>query len=248
MVTDPATSGTSPTTLEAPTTGSFNVASGTVGSNVVIEGDGVATVNIGNATNEAGGELDASGSSFQVADGYGGSVNANLSGAIVDGTNKVDTSSIATGGGTIASNLPGAGAETSIDYYVNTGSAADQIQGSRGSDFVRAGEGDDTVDGGAGDDIIRLGTGNDRATLGSGNDSVYFTVDQLQQNNQTKTITDFGNGADKIQFKASDVQPGDVSIDGNVITITYSNDSGTFTTQVVAENGRAFTTDDIEFV
>ena len=77
---------------------------------------------------------------------------------------------------------------------------------------------------------------------------MYFTVDQLQQNNQTKTITDFGNGADKIQFKATDVQPGDVSIDGNVITITYSNDSGTFTTQVVAENGRTFTTDDIEFI
>ena len=243
-----STSGTAPATIDAPATGSFNVASGTAGANVAIQGDGNATINIGSANSDAGTTLDAAGTAFQVAVGYAGRVIADLSSEVVDGTNKVDLNTTATGGGTISSNLPGAGAGASIDYYLNTGSAADQVKGSGGSDFVRAGAGDDTVDGGAGDDIIRLGTGNDRATLGDGADSVYFTVDQLQQNNQTKTITDFGNGADKIQFKATDVQPGDVSIDGNVITITYSNDSGTFTTQVVAENGRTFTTDDIEFI
>ena len=100
VVTDPATSGTAPATLEAPATGSFDLASGAVGSNVVVQGDGNATINIGNATTGAGGELDASGSTW-VADGYASSVNANLSGAI-DSANKVDTRSAAIGGGTIA--------------------------------------------------------------------------------------------------------------------------------------------------
>ena len=76
---------------------------------------------------------------------------------------------------------------------------------------------------------------------------MYFTVDQLQQNPNQNHYR-FRQRCRQDQFKATDVQPGDNSIDGNVITITYSNDNGTFTTQVVAENGRTFTTDDIEFI
>ena len=146
VVTDPATSGTAPATLEAPATGSFDLASGAVGSNVVVQGDGNATINIGNATTGGGGQLNASGSSFQVTDEYAAPVNANLSFAIVDGTNKVDTSSAAVGGGTIASNLPSDGnSDVSIDYYINAGAGNDVVVGSRGNDFLRLGAGDDTL-------------------------------------------------------------------------------------------------------
>ena len=139
VVTDPNTGATAPTTITAPVTGSFTVAVGTVSSNVVVNGDGTAGVTIGNATDAGGGKLNAAGSSFQIADSYKGTVVANLSGAIVDGT-KVDTSTD-TGAGSIAANLPGGtsstgfAAATEIDYYVNTGTAADEVSGSKGNDL-----------------------------------------------------------------------------------------------------------------
>ena len=251
VVTDPNTSGSNPTTIEAPATGSFSVAAGAVGSNVVIQGDGTATVNIGNAEDGTG-ELDASGSSFQVNDIYAGNVVANLSGAIVDGT-KVDISTSATGsgagseGGTIASNLPGVGTDTQLDYYVNTGSGSDQIEGSRGVDFVRAGAGDDSVSLGAGDDIVRLGTGNDTATLGSGADEVYFTVDQLQLDGQTKTLTDFTSGEDKLSF-AADAAPSITGYGTNTLTLTFTGPDGVQYTTTVTSGGTAITEDDVEFL
>ena len=75
---------------------------------------------IGNATGAAGGKLNAAGSSFQIADSYRGTVVANLSGAIVDGT-KVDTSTD-TGSGSIAANMPGS---TSASARTRPGSACD---------------------------------------------------------------------------------------------------------------------------
>jgi len=239
--------------VTAPTSGSFTVAPATQGANVVISGTGNATVQVGLAQDGSGGVQNASGSAIQVDNNYQGTVIANLSGSPTDGAN-VDTS-IDTGNGTIADNLPGSPAALStafagpsdIDFYLNTGAGADELEGSRGNDFIRAGAGNDVVNAGAGDDIVRTGSGDDEVTLGSGEDIVYFTVDQLQ-GTQSKTVTDFdANGNDKIQIDA-DLQ-GLVSITGqgtNKITISLSGaQTGTTT---VESGGQTIDDDDIEFV
>ena len=251
VVTDPNAGASSPTTITAPESGAFKVAAGTAGANLVVQGDGTAGVTIGNATDASGGELNASGSTFQIADSYRGTVIANLSGAIVDGT-KVNTSTD-TGNGSIGANLPGGtsssgfSSSADIDYYVNTGSANDEVSGSKGNDFIRLGAGDDTFNSGAGDDIVRTGSGNDTGSLGAGEDIVYFTVDQLQ-GTQTKTITDFdANGNDKIQIDAN--LKGLTSIEGEgtkEIKITLSG-AQTGTTTVISQ-GETIDGDDIEFV
>ena len=251
VVTDPNTGATAPTTITAPESGAFKVAVGTTQSNVVVKGDGTAGVTIGNATDSAGGELNAAGSSFQIADSYKGTVVANLSGAIVDGT-KVDTSTD-TGSGSIAANMPGStsstgfASTTDVDYYVNTGAADDQVSGSKGNDFVRLGAGNDIFNTGAGDDIVRTGSGDDSGTLGAGEDIVYFTVDQLQ-GSQTKTIKDFdANGNDKIQIDSNLKDLVDITGKGTkAIKITLSG-AQTGTTAVVSE-GNTIDDDDIEFV
>ena len=250
VVTDPSTGATTPTTITAPESGDFKVAVGTTQSNVVVKGDGTAGVTIGNATDTAGGELNASGSSFQIADSYRGTVIANLSGAIVDGT-KVDVSTD-TGNGSIGANLPGGGSNafatsSDIDYYINTGAANDQVEGSKGNDFIRAGAGDDVVNSGGGDDIVRFGAGSDSGSLGAGDDIVYFTVDQLQ-GSSTNTITDFdSSGNDKIQIDADLKNLVDITGKGTKsIKITLSG-AQTGTTTVVSE-GNTIDDDDIEFV
>ena len=217
---------------------------------MVVTGSGTAGVTIGNATDAAGGELNASGSTFQISDTYQGTVVANLSGAIVDGT-KVDVSTD-TGNGSIAANLPGTASNAfatsaNLDYYVNTGAANDQVEGSKGNDFVRLGAGNDTFNTGAGDDIVRTGSGDDSGTLGAGDDIAYFTVDQLQ-GNQTKTIKDFdANGNDKIQIESSLKDLVDITGQGtNAIKITLSG-AQTGTTAVISE-GNTIDDDDIEFV
>lgn len=242
-ITTPDSSPTNPVVVQAPTSGSFTVAPATQGANVVIEGTGDATVNIGTAQDGSGNVQSAAGSTVQVANDYGGSVIANFSGSPVGGIS-VDTSTD-TGNGTIADNAPPS--TTNLDFYINTGAGADQIEGTRGNDFIRAGAGNDVVNSGAGDDIVRLGAGDDQVTLGSGEDIVYFTVDQLQ-GNQSKTITDFDtNGNDKIQIDA-DLQ-GLVDITGqgtNKITISLSG-AQTGTTNVES-GGQTIDDDDIEFV
>lgn len=246
-VTDPSASSSNPVVIVAPTSGSFNVAPATQGANVVIEGTGDATVNIGTAQDGSGNVQSASGSTIQVSDSYAGSVIANFAGSPV-GDKAVDIATN-TGTGTIADNLSGGGQafQNNLDFYVNTGAGADQIEGTRGNDFIRAGAGNDVVNSGAGDDIVRLGAGDDQVTLGSGEDIVYFTVDQLQ-GNQSKTITDFDtNGNDKIQIDA-DLQ-GLVEITGqgtNKITISLSG-AQTGTTNVES-GGQTIDDDDIEFV
>lgn len=251
-ITDPSSGPSAPVTIEAPITGSFTLAPATQGSNVVVKGSGDATVNIGLAKDGSGNVQNASGSTVQVANDYRGTVVANFEGAPVDGEN-VDISTD-TGFGTIADNLPQSttsanafAAPTEIDLYINTGSGADQIEGSRGNDFIRAGAGNDTVNSGAGDDIVRTGSGDDTVTLGSGEDIVYFTVDQLQ-GNQTKTITDFdANGNDKIQIDSDLKELVSISGQGSkTITITLSGaQTGTTT---VTSNGETIDNDDIEFV
>ena len=244
------TDSTGTVTVEVPLTGVFEVTSATDGANVVIEGDGTAIVEIGTAVDANGNPLSGSGTAFQIDEDYQGTVVVNLEGAIVDGT-KVDIS-LDTGSGSIASNLPGSDSNAfatsaEIDFYINTGSANDQVEGSAGNDFIRLGAGDDVFNAGDGDDIVRTGSGDDSGTLGAGDDIAYFTVDQLQ-GSQTKTFTDFdANGNDKIQID-SDLKDL-VSIEGqgtNAIKINLSG-TQTGTTSVISE-GETIDNDDIEFV
>ena len=243
-VTDPASRGADAVVIEAPDSGIIEVVSGTVDANVIITGSGTAAVAIGTGTS-GGDAVSAAGSTFQVEDSYKGNVLVNLNGAITSG-GSVDTTTETLGGGTIADNL-GTVPSGGIDFYINTGSGNDQVQGSAGNDFIRLGAGDDAFNAGAGDDIVRMGTGNDSGTLGDGNDIVYLTVDQLQGIN-AKAITDFDvNGDDKIQIDAD--LKGLVDIEGvgtNGIVISLSG-AQTGETVIVSE-GKSIDEDDIEFV
>jgi Ca2+-binding RTX toxin-like protein len=200
-------------------------------------------VEIGNAT-LAGAPLNLGGSTVQVDDSYKGSVIANFSRSIVEGT--VDKSTN-TGVGSIADNAPSNAGN--FNFYINTGAGDDRIEGTIGNDFIRAGAGNDVVFGGAGDDVVRVGAGNDTMYLGKGNDVLYLTVDQLQ-GQSTNTITDFDGtdlGDDKIQIDADLV--GRVSISGqgtNQIVITLSG-SQTGVTTIVSQAG-TIDNDDIQFV
>ena len=245
------TDSSAPVVIEAPATGVFEASSATQGADIVIEGTGTAGVVIGTAVDADGNKLSSSGTSYQIADDYQGGAVVNLNGAITGGDN-VDTSTDATGGGTIASNLPGSDGNAfataaNIDYYVNTGAANDQVEGSAGNDFIRLGAGDDAFNAGAGDDIVRMGTGNDAGTLGAGDDIVYLTVDQLQGVN-AKAITDFdANGNDKIQIDADLedlVEIEGVGTNGIVITLSGAQTGET----VIVSEGESIDEDDIEFV
>ena len=157
-------------------------------------------IEIGNVVVPTTGEtVNAAGSIFQVADDYEGPVTVNLgkapfTGAIVntdvntigdaqdievlpDGsnTNIFDA-------GTIAENAPTpiSDEKFQFSFYVNTGAANDQIQGSDGADFIRGGAGNDKINSGAGNDLVRPGADNDVVTLGPGDDCFYLTVDQMQ--------------------------------------------------------------------
>ena len=246
VITDPNAIN-DPVTIVVPETGEINIASGTPGAEYIIEGNGDAVIQIGNAVDANGNPLAGSGSTFQIDEDYQGSVRANLEGAITDGS-KVDTSTETFSGNTIADAAPSNAADD-FDFYVNTGAADDEIGGSQGSDFIRAGAGDDIVNAGEGNDLVRAGAGDDVVTLGQGDDIIYYTVDQLQGNTkQTDICIDFdSNGDDKIQIDA-DLE-GLIEIEGfgtNKIIITLSGaQSGT--TEFVSR-GETIDEDDVQFV
>ena len=227
----------------APESGNFEVASGTVGADIVIDGPGTAELTIGLAQDAEGNLLSAAGTTYQIADDYEGSAIVNLEGAITDGP-KVDLTIATPEGSSIADNAPtGASA---IDVYVKTGAGNDQVEGTSGNDFIRLGAGNDSFNAGGGDDIVRVGSGDDSGSLGAGADIVYLTVDQLQ-GVSVNTIKDFTSGEDKIQID-SDLQ-GRVTISGegtNAILIELSG-TETGTTGFVSE-ADTIDGDDIEFV
>jgi len=239
------TDGTGVVNIVAPSSGAINTASGTTGANLTVTGDGTAGITYGTATDANGGLLDGSGSIFQVAEDYQGTVVANLDGAIVGNAN-VNVNATTTDGSSIASNASGIDVND-LDHYVNTGKANDQVQGSGGKDFIRTGAGDDVFNAGGGDDIVRAGAGDDSGSLGNGNDTFLLTVDQMQ-GESVNTITDFdAAGNDKIAID-KDLEKL-VEIDGigtKAITITLSG-AQTGVTGVVSK-GETIDEDDIEFV
>ena len=246
--------------------GPTQIGSGLQGGDILVFGfqdqsreageDGVASaapVTIGNALDANGDIINASGTSYQIADNYKDPVIANLSDAITDGQSvNLDLQTIGDGvrgdSGTFADNLP-PGESGPFAYYVNTGVADDRVEGSDKADFVRLGVGDDTFKLGAGDDVLRTGPGNDFGSLGEGDDTLYLTIDQLQ-GDFTKTITDFDElGDDQILINVADDIADNIDISGlgtNEITITLSGDpSGTTT---IKSNGETIDDDDVTFV
>ena len=182
------------TTKIASATQNYNFVAGSGPDNVK------EPIQIGNVVDPATGEtVNAAGSVFQIADDYEGPVTVNLSdapftGAVVDtGINTIgDAQDIVVlpngsnsnifDAGTVAENAPATSSEEELQFsfYVNAGSANDQIQGSGGDDFIRGGAGNDKINSGAGNDLVRPGADDDIVTLGPGDDRVYLTVDQLQ--------------------------------------------------------------------
>jgi len=256
-ITDPSTA-TNPAIIQIDGAGTVNVVPATQGANVIVQGSGTATIEVGLPQDSAGNLLSNSGSLLQVDPTYAGSVIVNYEGAIVDGT-KVNTGLEVVGGGTVASNAPGVAAafegapnaftaDNVPDFYIQTGSADDQIQGTAGNDFIRGGAGSDLINAGAGNDTVRGGAGSDTVTLGPGNDVYYLTVDQLQ-GTSTDTITDFTSGEDQVLIAAN--IEGRVSISGfgtKALVISLSG-SETGTTELVSGvNGTAFQEDDVAFV
>jgi hypothetical protein len=252
VVTDPTSSASEPVTIETPDSGDVEIGVATVDSNIIVKGTGTSAIVIGNVETSTGDPLDAAGSAIQIEDGYKGTVLVNLQSAITAG-GLVDTKTITPEGTSIADNMPGKDIETNntanaeLAFYVKSGAANDNIEGSGGRDFLRLGAGDDRFDAAGGDDIVRLGAGDDEGFLGAGNDIVYLTVDQLQ-GSSVNILKDFDSiGDDKIQIDAT-LQPL-VAINGvgtNAITITLSG-AQTGTTAIVSE-GEAFDQDDIQFV
>ena len=235
LVTTPDSSSTDPVVLnvvDPATSGFLKVAAGTVGVDVYIVGNPLATtaasIQVGLGVDSNGQILSNAGSTVQVADYYRGNVIVNYDGAIPVPGVKVDlgvrtvsditAASVSDGrlpddGGlqsTIGANAPSGLTADSLnapDFYVNTGSGDDQIKGSAFNDFIRAGSGDDTVNAGSGNDIVRAGAGSDFVTLGDGSDVYYLTFDQFLTPSGSSSITrdvisDFNASEDSIQLSS----------------------------------------------
>ena len=248
VVTDP-TSG--PIEINGPGSGGeIRVASGVNNANVKLDGPIGDEIGITTAFDAAGNPLDGSGSAFQVAEDFEGTVIANLEGAITSGAS-VDLST-ETEVGTIADAAGGTIEEGGLGgdfaYYVNGGAGNDQIQGSEGADFIRGGAGNDRINAGDGDDLVRVGSGSDSVTLGAGADTVYWTVDQFE-GDSVNIITDFNSGEDKIAIDAdlSDRIEVDFAEDGQSFTVTLSGDT-TGTTTVISQGDAFEFPEDFEFV
>lgn len=135
---------------------------------------------------------------------YGGSGEDSLTGNV-----GVDTLY----GGADDDYLSGAGGSDTL--YGNSGD--DIIFGGLARDYMHGGNGDDTLTGGAGSDRLYGGQGDDVMTGGAGDDRFIFA-----QKSGFDIITDFTDGADKMNFRAFGTGIGAVagaasSVDGDTV-------------------------------
>lgn len=86
------------------------------------------------------------------------------------------------------------------------GGEADTLQGGAGNDMLLGGAGADRLMGGAGNDTLTGGAGADTLTGGAGAD-VFVLTPRSSVGLQRDTITDFGNGADRIDLRPLFSQP-----------------------------------------
>ena len=99
----------------------------------------------------------------------------------------------------------------SDEVIINGTANPDTIIGTSVFDSINGGNGDDTINGGGGNDTITGGAGADELTGGAGADTFVFAAGSLGATPSAtlfETITDFGTGADKIDFGATLLTPG----------------------------------------
>jgi Ca2+-binding RTX toxin-like protein len=101
------------------------------------------------------------------------------------------------------------------------GDGADLLDGSAGSDLILGMSGQDTLLGGDGDDTLIGGGGNDSLAGGAGADVFVFEGFRA---GETDTITDFGNGADRLWLR--DVAGGDDAARFAALAVTASGAAG----------------------
>ena len=248
----------SKTTAAKPVTasGQVEVAIGTKSAFLTIDADATA-VEITSAVDGNGDALNMSGTVINAAAGSTSNDTVQLKDAFlgspannvkVDLSTKLDAGLGGEAGTTIANQAPGGGEDVQVDTYVHTAGGADSIEGTSGADFIRAGSGNDVVNSQDGNDIVRVGSGNDEVSLGSGKDILYVTSDQLD--GSENTITDWNNADDEIQVDANIEGDVDVTIDGDTVSIDFTNPDTdvTTTTTFKSTDGQDFDEDDVEFV
>ncbi|KIC18351.1 MULTISPECIES: reprolysin-like metallopeptidase [unclassified Leisingera] len=84
--------------------------------------------------------------------------------------------------------------------YSGASGEHDDLRGNSGNDKLYGGRGNDTLHGGSGRDRLSGGDGSDVLTGGTGDDVFVFVSADYWDSN---TITDFGNGNDRIRFSGT---------------------------------------------
>ena len=138
-----------------------------------------------------------------------------------------------------------------------------QVIGDAGDNTLTGGAGDDTLWGSGGDDTIYGGDGDDTLNGRSGNDTLYggdgddiFVLNLDGTSNDLDTVTDFGDGEDKIRVDTADGNETTLAALQTAANIRWekahftdnpksSNDSGVMDTIIYATGGTPETTDDI---
>ena len=95
----------------------------------------------------------------------------------------------------------GKGGNAEGDVLINiegilSGSGNDRLTGNNKDNTLTGARGNDSLNGGEGNDELNGNLGDDRLTGGTGNDLFRFETDD-----GSDTITDFGTGADKLEFR-----------------------------------------------
>ncbi len=132
--------------------------------------------------------------------------------------------------------------------YAHGGTGDDLIYGSCENDFLRGGMGNDTIYAYAGNDLVRGGFGSDQITLGTGKDTIYYTQDQLFNDDLDK-VTDFGLNGEADILAVDQSRVADLGKFGGfgTDTLTIQDSDGSVTT-VQAQAGYQWKQADIFFV
>ncbi len=101
----------------------------------------------------------------------------------------------------------------------------DRLDGGSGNDRIYGGTGNDRIDGGIGNDVLQGGPGTDALRGGSGRDVFRFVeTDESDVGAARDRIVDFIPGLDRLDIRALDVGPTDVSYVDGILSIDSDRD------------------------
>lgn len=109
------------------------------------------------------------------------------------------------------------------------GSGNDALAGEAGHDELWGNDGVDRLDGGEGDDRLAGGAGTDELIGGAGSNTFYFASVADSPWNQRDRILDFKAGADTIDLRSCDAQPGTAGLQNWHLVPTFSGAAGELT-------------------